>query len=114
VADCTKALELIEGIIAKKLFGDRAYDTNEILAAAAAAGMEAVIPPKKNRIVQRDYDKELYKKRHLVENAMLHLKRWRGVATRYAKTTSSFLAAAQIRCIFLWATFHSVSRVNTI
>ena len=49
------------------------------------------------------YDKEIYKLRHLVENAFLHLKRWRGIATRYAKTTSSFLAAVQIRCIALWA-----------
>ncbi|MFZ0615353.1 MAG: IS5/IS1182 family transposase, partial [Chthoniobacterales bacterium] len=33
----------------------------------------------------------------------LHIKRWRGIATRYAKNASSFLAAIQIRCIALWA-----------
>ncbi|HLB32876.1 MAG TPA: IS5/IS1182 family transposase, partial [Chthoniobacterales bacterium] len=38
-----------------------------------------------------------------VENAFLHLKRWRGIATRYAKNIESFLAAVQIRCIALWA-----------
>jgi transposase len=65
--------------------------------------MQAHIPPKKNRTHQRDYDKELYKLRHLVENAFLQLKRWRGIATRYAKNTNSFLAAVQIRCIALWA-----------
>ncbi|MDR2945496.1 MAG: IS5/IS1182 family transposase, partial [Candidatus Adiutrix sp.] len=32
----------------------------------------------------------------------LHLKRWRGFATRYAKNAASFLAIAQIRCIALW------------
>ncbi len=64
--------------------------------------MIAVIPPKKNRLVQRDYDKYLYKLRHLVENAVLHLKGWRGIASRYAKRTSSFLAAVQIRCMALW------------
>jgi transposase len=64
--------------------------------------MEGVIPPKKNRKTQRYYDKTLYELRHLVENAFLHLKRWRGVATKYAKNTSSFLAAIQIRCIALW------------
>lgn len=58
---------------------------------------------KKNRKEQREYDKELYKARHLVENTFLHLKRWRGIATRYAKNTASFLAAVHIRCIFLWA-----------
>ena len=65
--------------------------------------MIAVIPPRKNRKDQREYNKEIYKKRHLVENAFLHLKRWRGIATRYAKNTASFLTAVQIRCIALWA-----------
>ena len=46
--------------------------------------MNPVIPPKKNRKMQREYDKHLYKTRHLVENAFLHLKRWRGIAARYA------------------------------
>jgi transposase len=65
--------------------------------------MIVIIPPRKNRKNQRIYDKELYKFRHLVENAFLHLKRWRGIATRYAKNTASFVAAVQIRCIALWA-----------
>jgi len=65
--------------------------------------MKAQIPPRKNRKKQREYDKHLYKQRHLVENAFLHLKRWRGIATRYAKNSTSFLAAAHIRCSVLWA-----------
>ena len=64
--------------------------------------MKPQIPPKSNRKIQREYDKTLYRLRHLVENAFLHLKRWRGIATRYAKNTSSFLAAVHIRCITLW------------
>ena len=93
----------MEGIAAEHLLADRGYDTNAILELAAQQGMKAVIPPKKNRTIQRDYDRYLYKLRHLVENAFLHLKRWRGIATRYAKRTASFLAAVQIRCIALWA-----------
>jgi len=103
VADCTQAVALIDGIVAEYLFGDRAYDTNEIVNYALEHGMQVVIPPKKNRIDQREYDEYLYKLRHLVENAFLHLKGWRGIATRYAKNTCSFLAAVQIRCIFLWS-----------
>jgi transposase len=85
------------------LIADRGYDTNKIVETAQKQGMQVVIPPKKNRIEKRSYDSYLYKLRHLVENAFLHLKGWRGVATRYAKKTSSYLAAVQIRCIFLWA-----------
>jgi transposase len=65
--------------------------------------MQPVIPPRSNRRVQREYDKDIYKLRHLVENAFLHLKRWRGIATRYAKNSASFLAAVQIRCLAIWA-----------
>jgi transposase len=65
--------------------------------------MKVQIPPRKNRKTPRGYDKHLYKLRHLVENALLHIKSWRGIATRYAKKVSSFLAAVQIRCLMLWA-----------
>jgi transposase len=64
--------------------------------------MQAQIPPRKNRKEPRSYDKHLYKLRHLVENAFLHLKQWRGIATRYASNAASFLAAVQIRCLALW------------
>ncbi len=84
-ADCTQADRLIEGLDADYLLADRGYDSNAIIEQARKQGMEAIIPPKKNRTAQRSYDKELYKLRHLVENAFLHIKRWRGIATRYAK-----------------------------
>jgi len=93
---------LIEGIDAQALLGDRGYDVNAIIEAAIKAGIKVVIPPKKNRKDQREYDKYLYKLRHLVENAFLQLKGWRGIATRYAKKSRCFLAAVQIRSMFMW------------
>ena len=102
-ADCSYAPELLKGMRAEYLLADKGYDTDAIVAQTQRQGMEVVIPPKRNRKIQRPYDKNLYRLRHLVENAFLHLKRWRGIATRYAKNASSFLAAIQIRCIALWA-----------
>ena len=93
---------MIDGFSAQWLLGDKGYDSNAIIEKAISQGMNVVIPPKSNRKVQREYDKYLYRLRHLVENAFLHLKRWRGIATRYAKNTSSFVAAVQIRCLSLW------------
>jgi Transposase and inactivated derivatives len=93
---------LIDGFSAQWLLADKGYDSNEIIEKAISQGMNVVIPPKRNRRDQREYDKYLYRLRHLVENAFLHLKRWRGIATRYAKNTSSFIAAVQIRCLSLW------------
>ena len=103
VADCTQAVGLIDGLTAEMLLADKGYDSNAILEQALSQGIKPVIPPKKNRKDQREYDEEIYKLRHLVENAFLHLKRWRGIATRYAKNTASFLAAVHIRCIDLWS-----------
>ena len=96
-------MELIQDIPAEHYLADRAYDSNLILEQAEIQGMKVVIPPKKNRKQQREYDKYLYKMRHLIENAFLQLKRWRAIATRYAKNSASFLAAIHIRCITLWA-----------
>jgi transposase len=102
-ADCRFGEALIKEIDALSLLADRGYDVNSIIELARSMGMEIVIPPKKNRKEQRTYDKDLYKLRHMVENAFLMLKQWRGIATRYAKNTSSFLAAVRIRVMLHWA-----------
>ena len=101
-ADCSHALALIKGFAAQYLLADRGYDTNKIIKEATRAGIQIVIPPKKNRKKQREYDKEVYRVRHLVENTFLHLKGWREIATRYAKNVLSFVSAVHIRCISLW------------
>jgi hypothetical protein len=45
---------LIDGIIAEWLMGDKGYDSNAIIAKAQEQNMQLVIPPKKNRRVQRE------------------------------------------------------------
>lgn len=102
-AGCKEARALIHGISASTLFADKTYDVDAIIAKAANQGMKIVIPPKKNRKAKREYDEYLYKWRYLVENAFLHFKQWRGIATPYAKNFSSFLASIQIRYIDLWS-----------
>jgi transposase len=92
----------MDGIKAEHLLADKAYDTDALIRQCRENQMEPVIPPKKNRKNKRSWDADLYRLRHLVENAFLHLKRWRGIATRYAKNTASFLAAVHIRCLALW------------
>ncbi len=101
-ADCAKAGELIENTGARGLIADRGYDSDKIVQNAENLGMKVIIPPRKNRKIQRNYDKNAYKIRRLVENAFLHLKRWRGTATRYYKNLSSFFAAVHIRCLAVW------------
>ena len=96
-------MPLIEGSEAECLLADKAYDTNAIIATLQELGMDPVIPPKSNRREKRDYDRALYKLRHLVENGFLEFKQWRGVATRYAKKTASYWAICQLRAVMVWS-----------
>lgn len=81
---------------------DKGYDADWLIKELQQAGVsQIVIPPKKNRKVQREYDKDLYKGRNVVERAINKLKHYRRIATRYDKTARNFysficLAAAVI------------------
>ena len=103
VADSSEGLALIEGIEAEHLLADKGYDSDAIVEGALERGMKPVIPPRRNRREQREYDHYLYRLRHLVENGFCEFKGWRGIATRYAKKVSSYLANCQIRAILIWA-----------
>ena len=76
------ALELIGGLSAYNVIADKAYDAQNIIELIQAQGSNPIIPPKKNRIEQREYDKHLYKERHLVECFFCKLKEFRRIATR--------------------------------
>ena len=103
VADCSQAYRLIKGTDAGHLLADKGYDSNALVDSVQQAGINPVIHPRNSHKNPRYYDNYLYRLRHFIENAFLELKRWRGLATRYAKNTASFLAAVQIRCIAIWA-----------
>ena len=60
-ADCTQAIELIQGFEADYLMADKAYDVDELLVQALEQNMEPVIPSKKNRREPRQHDQALYK-----------------------------------------------------
>jgi len=82
---------------------DKAYDADErVLRLLDDSGVEAVIPPKSNRKKQRNYDKELYKARHLIENFFGKLKQYRAIATRYDKTARNFLGAIHLVASIIW------------
>ena len=85
------------------LLADKAYDAQErVLDRLKNAGVQAVIPPKKNRKDQREYDEEMYKARHLIENFFAKLKQFRGIATRYDKRAKTFLGAVYLAAAVIW------------
>jgi transposase len=102
VSDYREALTLIDGFKTKSVLADKGYDADYIVEGALKCGAEAVIPPKSSRNNPREYDKELYKERNLIERLFNKLKHFRRVATRYDKTASAFLAFVHIAAICLW------------
>ena len=88
---------------ADTLIADKAFDADErVLKPLAAAGKTTVIPPRANRSSPRDYDRELYGERHLVENFFAKIKQFRAIATRYEKTARNFLAAVHFVASLVW------------
>ena len=100
--DAPAALTLIEGLAAKVLMADTAYDSDKIRQAAADIGALAVIPNNPSRALKHPLDKHLYAQRHLVECCFSRLKQFRRVATRFEKTARNYLAVVTLAATMLW------------
>jgi transposase len=83
---------LIEDIEFAALLADKAFDVDWLREDLNERGAVAVIPPKSNRKNQYQYDTHIYRWRHLVENYFAKIKEFRGIATRYDKTDTSYAA----------------------
>jgi transposase len=95
--DLQGADALLPQMQADTLLADKAFDADErVIEPLLAAGKKFVIPPRSNRKVQRTFDREMYKARHLMENFFCKLKQYRTIATRYDKTARNFLAAIHL------------------
>ena len=101
--DLVGADHLLPSMQADTLIADKAFDADDrVIVPLAAAGKTAVIPPKANRNVPRNYDRDLYEERHLIENFFAKLKQFRAIATRYEKTARNFLAAVHLTARLIW------------
>jgi transposase len=101
--DLVGADHLLPDMQADTLIADKAFDADErVIEPLQTAGKNVVIPPKSNRKSPRDYDRHLYKARHLIENFFAKLKQFRAIATRYDKTARNFLAAVHLAASLIW------------
>jgi transposase len=72
------------------------------IATIQAAGAQAVIPARKNRLVPRPYDRHAYRERHLIECLFSRLKQFRRIATRYEKLARNFLSMINLATAYIW------------
>ena len=98
-SDLSQAEPLIEDFAPEAFLADKAYDADRLILALEARGIKPVIPPKTNRLVQRQCDFVLYCERNLIERFFNTLKHFRAIATRYDKLARNFLAGVQLAAV---------------
>ncbi|MEU9289473.1 IS5 family transposase [Streptomyces sp. NPDC048275] len=96
------------------VLADTAYSSRAIREHLRKRGIRAVIPVPADQQGHRlrrgsrggtppAFDRDAYKQRNTVERCINRLKQWRGIATRYDKTATTYLAGLHIAGIFLWS-----------
>ena len=100
--DMTQAESLTIGFECECVIADRSYDAADFVQAIIDRGARPVIPPRKNRKEQRDYDKHLYKERHLIECFIGKIKHYRRLFSRFEKLASRFLSFLSFAGALIW------------
>ncbi|WP_435865798.1 IS5 family transposase [Streptomyces virginiae] len=96
------------------VLADKAYSSRAIRTRLRRRGIRAVIPQPADQTANRKrlgrlggrppaFDREAYKQRNTVERCISKLKQWRGLATRYDKTATVYLAGLHVASIFIWS-----------
>ncbi|MFE2146638.1 IS5 family transposase [Streptomyces sp. NPDC059456] len=96
------------------VLADKAYSSRAIRGHLRKRGIRAVIPQPADQAANRQrlgsrggrppaFDREAYKRRNTVERCINKLKQWRGLATRYDKTATIYLAGLHLAAIFIWS-----------
>lgn len=95
-------LVMADNLPEPSVLADRGYDADRIRKKMEARDVLTQIPMRKSRKMRVGVDHSLYSLRNLVERCFNKLKNARRVATRYDKTTESFLGFVDITSIRLW------------
>jgi transposase len=90
--DTVGVAPLIDGVAFDAILADKAFDSNWIIAEMNARGAAICISQRPNRRAPLQIDRELYKRRHLIENFFMKLKEFKRIALRADKTDTSFKA----------------------
>nr|WP_191889414.1 IS5 family transposase [Streptomyces mutabilis] len=97
-----------------QVIADKAYSSRGFRAYLRKRGIAHTIPEKTDQQRHRHnrgrhggrppaFDRHLYRRRNVVERCINRLKGFRGIATRYEKTATSYEAAVNLASFLLWA-----------
>ncbi|MFD8844396.1 IS5 family transposase [Streptomyces pseudogriseolus] len=124
--DCTQFTAVMEAIRVPRpgpgrprvrpdhVIGDKGYSSKAIRTWLRRRNIRHTIPDRSDQVRNRlrrgsqggrppAFDKQVYKRRNVVERCFNRLKQWRGIATRYDKTAESYQAAVTLASLLMWA-----------
>ena len=92
------------------LIGDKAYSHPSTRRLLRRRGIPHTIPERADQQARRarrpgrrpTFDREVYRRRNVVERCVNRLKQWRGLATRFDKRAANFRAAVLIAALLMW------------
>ena len=101
-SEYTQADDLLAGFKANFVIADKGYDSDHFVQTIKESGGEPVVPPRKNRKNQRQYDKHVYKERNLVERFFQKIKNYRRIATRYERLGRNYNSMLALVATVIW------------
>lgn len=124
--DCTQFATVMDAIRVPRIgpgrprtrpahaIGDNGYSSKAIRTWLRRRGITHTIPERADQVrnhLRRGsrggrppvFDRQIYKRRNVVERCFNRLKQWRGIATCYDKTVESYQAAATLASLLMWA-----------
>ena len=78
------------------------YDSHALREWLVERGTAPVIPPRKNRKVQYDYDRAIYKQCNVIERMFCRFKDRRRIATRFDRNINNFMGAISLAAAVMW------------
>ena len=100
--DITQAEGLIAGYAGEYVLADKGYDAQGFRQHILERGMTPVIPPRSNRKEPADYDRHLYRERHLVECFINKIKHYRRIFSRFEKLDTRYLGFLHFTAALIW------------
>ena len=86
----------------KRMLADKGYDSDNVRSQLLMKGILPVIPPRANRKEPIACNFSAYRDRNRIERMFNRLKQSRRIATRYDKTSTSFLGFLNLAAARIW------------
>ena len=102
IADITQAQALLVQVDPDTVVADKGYDSDELVDFIRQRRGKAVIPPRRNRLHRRRYDRAAYRDRNRIERFFCRLKQFRRIATRYEKLVERYASIVALGASFVW------------